>query len=52
MTEKEKKKPKGKYVYVKDNDGVLYICKSEDLKRADEISEEEKAQCMIPPGDG
>ncbi len=49
MDKQENKK--AKYVYVKDNDGVQYVCKLEDLKRADELSEEEKDKCMQPPGD-
>ena len=50
MTEEAKPKLKEKYVYVKDEDGVEYICKLEDLKKAEELSEEEKGKCMIPPG--
>jgi hypothetical protein len=42
---------KKSYVYVKDNDGVEYVCRVEDLKKIDELSEEEKAKCMAPPGD-
>lgn len=52
MAEKESKpEKKKKYVYVKDADGVEYICKLEDLKRADQLSEEEKENCMSPQGD-
>ncbi|MGB5984271.1 MAG: hypothetical protein WBG37_03120 [Desulfobacterales bacterium] len=50
MAENEGKKPKGKYVYVKDSDGTQYVCRLEDLKKPDELSEEEKADCMVPPG--
>jgi hypothetical protein len=35
---------------VKDEKGVQYVCKLEDLKKVDELSEEEKAKCMVPPG--
>ena len=49
MSEKESKK--SKYVYVKDSEGVQYVCRLEDLKKADELTEEEKAKCMQPPGD-
>jgi hypothetical protein len=49
MNDKEKKKEN--YVYVKDSDGVQYVCRLEDLKKADELSEEEKAKCTQPPGD-
>ena len=51
MSENQEKKETGKYVYVKDNEGVTYICRLEDLKRPDEMTEEEKAGCMNPPGD-
>jgi len=40
-----------KYVYVKDADNNVYVCKLSDLKKADELSEEEKDLCMKPPGD-
>ena len=49
MGDQEKKQ--SKYVYVKDEDGVQYVCRLEDLKKADELSEEEKDKCMQPPGD-
>ena len=48
MQEKAPKKPS--YVYVKDSEGVEYVCRLEDLKKLDELSEEEKAKCMVPPG--
>ncbi len=48
MKEKEPKKPS--YVHVKDSQGVEYVCRLEDLKKLDEMSEEEKAKCMVPPG--
>jgi hypothetical protein len=51
MTEKESGTPQKKYVYVKDEKGIEYVCKLEDLKRADQLSEEEKDKCMSPPGD-
>ena len=50
MKDKDKSKLKKPYVYVKDENGVEYICKLEDLKKPDELSEEEKSKCMIPPG--
>jgi hypothetical protein len=40
-----------KYVYVKDENGIEYVCRLEDLKRVDQLSEEEKDKCMNPPGD-
>lgn len=49
MTQKEEKKKK--YVYVKDAEGIEYVCRLEDLQRADQLSEEEKEKCMSPPGD-
>lgn len=51
MAQEENQKPKKKYVYVKDADGIEYVCKLEDLQRADQLSEEEKSKCMNPPGD-
>ena len=48
--QKSGKTPK-KYVYVKDKDGIEYVCRLEDLKRVDQLSEEEKDKCMNPPGD-
>lgn len=51
MTQKESKETQKKYVYVKDAEGIEYVCRLEDLKRADELSEEEKEKCMSPPGD-
>lgn len=44
-------RPKEKYVYVKDGDNNLYVCKLSDLKKPDELTEEEKDLCMKPPGD-
>lgn len=51
MAEKEKSETKKKYVYVKDEKGIEYVCRLEDLKRADQLTEEEKDKCMSPPGD-
>jgi len=51
MANKENQAKKNAYVYVKDSEGVEYICRMEDLKKVDELSEEEKAKCMAPPGD-
>lgn len=42
---------KSEYTYVKDANGIVYICNIKDLKKPDELTEEEKAVCMIPPGD-
>lgn len=50
MPNKENQEKKGKYVYVKDSQGVEYVCRLEDLKKAEELSEEEKDKCMVPPG--
>ncbi|MFZ7124792.1 MAG: hypothetical protein ACOWWM_01395 [Desulfobacterales bacterium] len=50
MAKEESGKKKMKYVYVKDRDGVEYVCKAEDLKKPDELTEEEKAACMLPEG--
>jgi hypothetical protein len=51
MSTEEKPKTQKKYVYVKDADGIEYVCRLEDLKRADQLTEEEKEKCMSPPGD-
>lgn len=51
MAAEQKQKTKEQYVYVKDSDGVEYICKLDDLKKVDELTEQEKAKCMAPPGD-
>ena len=51
MEKKDQTEKKKKYVYVKDADGIQYVCRLEDLKRADELSEDEKENCMSPPGD-
>jgi len=48
MAQDEKTDKKKNYVYVKDEDGVEYVCRLEDLKRADQLSEEEKEKCMNP----
>jgi hypothetical protein len=51
MVEAEKEKTQKKYVYVKDAEGIEYVCRLEDLKRADQLTEDEKEKCMSPPGD-
>ncbi len=51
MEEKKSDKPKKNYVYVKDKDGIEYVCRLDDLKRVDQLSEDEKDKCMSPPGD-
>lgn len=40
-----------KYVYVKDADNNVFVCKLSDLKAPDQLTDEEKEQCMQPPGD-
>ena len=52
MTQKKDPAKQESYVYVKDSQGVEYVCKLSDLKKPDELSEEEKDKCMNPPGDG
>lgn len=48
--EKEKhKKLKDRFVFVKDKDGNEFVCRIEDLKKPDELTEEEKAACFAPP---
>ena len=44
-------KTKEKYVYVKDSDNNVYVCKLSDLKNPNELTEEEKESCLKPPGD-
>ena len=51
MSQKDSSKPKKNYVYVKDENGIEYVCRLEDLKRADQLSDDEKENCMSPPGD-
>ena len=51
MTEAKTGSSEKKYVYVKDSEGVQYVCKLSDLKKPDELSEAEKEKCMSPPGD-
>lgn len=50
MDKNEESLAKPSYVYVKDDQGVQYVCKLKDLKKPNELTEEEKANCMIPPG--
>lgn len=49
MTEQNQNQEK--YVYVKDADNNVFVCKLSDLKKPDELSEAEKEGCMQPPGD-
>ena len=51
MTDNTRKKDQAQYVYVKDSEGVQYVCKLSDLKKPDELTEDEKSKCMNPPGD-
>lgn len=44
----DKKKEK-RFVRVKDQDGNEYVCRLKDLKNPDELTEEEKAACIVPP---
>jgi hypothetical protein len=44
-------KAKEKYVYVKDDQNNLYVCKLSDLKKPDELTDDEKDLCMKPAGD-
>lgn len=50
MSDSEKKQ--GKYIYVEDQDGKQYVCRYEDLKSINELSEAEKENCMQITGDG
>lgn len=51
MKTKKETPPQERYVYVTDRDGTQYVCRLADLKRPDQLTEEEKENCMIPPGD-
>lgn len=51
MNDRQKAKLKEPYVYVKDDQGVVYICRQNDLKNPEKMTPEEKDVCMIPPGD-
>ena len=42
-------KPRKRFVRVTDKDGTEYVCRIEDLKNPDQLSEEEKAACFPPP---
>ncbi|MFP4350535.1 MAG: hypothetical protein ACOC3W_07165 [Thermodesulfobacteriota bacterium] len=50
MSDENAKKKDENYVYVKDSQGVEYVCRLQDLKKAEELTEEEKEKCMVPPG--
>ncbi len=47
----DEKRKEEQYVYVKDDNNNVYVCKLSDLKKPDELSEEEKDLCMKPQGD-
>ena len=44
----EEKKAK-RFVRVKDEEGNEFVCRVKDLKNSDELTEEEKAACFVPP---
>jgi hypothetical protein len=47
----DEKQSNEKYVYVKDNNNNVFVCKLSDLKNPDELTEAEKEGCLKPPGD-
>lgn len=49
MEKEPRKKLKDRFVLVKDKDGNEFVCRIEDLKRPDELTEDEKAACFQPP---
>ena len=49
MEQEKRKKLKERFVFVKDKDGNEYVCRIEDLKKPDELTEEEKSACFPPP---
>ena len=51
MTEEQTNTPQQRYVYVKDRNGIEYVCRLEDLRDPRNLTEEERAGCMQPPGD-
>jgi hypothetical protein len=51
MKQEKSVKSEDRYVYVKGQDGTEYVCRLSDLKRPDQLTDEEKEKCMIPPGD-
>jgi hypothetical protein len=51
MNQEKSAQSEDRYVYVKDHDGTEYVCRRSDLKRPDQLTDEEKDKCMIPPGD-
>ncbi len=49
MEKEQQKKRTNRFVMVKDKDGNEFVCRIEDLKRPDELTEDEKAACFQPP---
>lgn len=45
----DKKKREKRFIRVTDQDGNEYVCRAKDLKSPDELTEEEKAACFVPP---
>ncbi len=46
MTDKEPRKLKDRFVWVKDREGNEFVCPVDALKDPDQLTEEEKARCM------
>lgn len=51
MGKEARKQPSAKYIYVKDREGIEYVCRADALKSPEDLTEEEKVACMQPPGD-
>ena len=49
MEKAGKRQQKRRFVKVKDDNGTEYVCRIEDLKKFEELSEAEKAMCFQPP---
>ena len=52
MEQKRRELLKNRFIRVKDDQGNEYICKIEDLRKFEELSDEEKALCSGLPQHG
>jgi hypothetical protein len=49
MEKENRRKLKDRFVYVKDDEGREYICRVDELKDPEKLTEEEKNACFDPP---
>ena len=49
MEKEKRRKLKDRFVYVKDDEGREYICRVDELKDPENLTEEEKKACFDPP---